>query len=112
MHSGVFLNTNRMRTWKDVSEAMVTVEEFKPHNTGRERAREIGGERESALSLAVQGSRECEAHPSAGLTNSHANTHLAVTLKSKGSKTVHHCFARKRKKRPKLKKEEAQRETQ
>ncbi len=30
--------------------------------------------------------RESETHPSVGLTNSHANTHLAVTLKSKGSK--------------------------
>ena len=52
--------------------------------TGREREREK--ERESAPSLTVQGSAECATHPSAGLTNSHANTHLAVTLKSKGSK--------------------------
>lgn len=43
-------------------------------------------ERESALSLAMKGSGECETHPSMGLTNSHANTHLAVTLKSTGAK--------------------------
>lgn len=42
--------------------------------------------RDSALSVVVRGSGEYQTHPSAGLTNSRANTHLAVTLKSEGSK--------------------------
>lgn len=42
--------------------------------------------RENALSVVVQGSGEDQIHPSAGLTNSRANTHFAVPLKSKGSK--------------------------
>lgn len=41
---------------------------------------------EIGLSLAVRGSGEYETHPSAGLTNSRANMHLSVTLKSKSSK--------------------------
>lgn len=37
------------------------------------------------MSLSVQGSEGCATDPSAGLTNSHANTHLAVTQKSRGA---------------------------
>lgn len=71
-----------MQKWKAVNDMMFSLEQFKPHNRGWEREKE----RETAPSLTVQRLRECETHPSAGLTNSHANTHLAVTLKSKGSK--------------------------
>lgn len=57
----------------------VEVEKREREREGRE------GKRECAPSLTVSGSGECAARPSLGLTNSRANTHLTVTLKSKAA---------------------------
>lgn len=81
-----------MQKWKAVNDMMFSLEQFKPHNRGCEREKE----RENAPLLTVQRLRECETHPSVGLTNSHANTHLAFDTKIQGLKTVHHCFLEER----------------
>lgn len=51
---------------------------------------------ESALSVVVRGSGEYQTHRSLGLTNSRANTHLALTLKSESSKLSISALRRKR----------------